>query len=204
MPYEVHVISTGYSNDSEGCMYANSTCTLLIGRNNIVVDTLNPWSKDVLIAGLEKHGLSCDDINFLVCTHGHSDHVGNNNLFLRAKHVVGYDISFENCFYEHDFKNGKPYVIDDDVQVISTPGHTHADVSVIVQSQKHGVVAVTGDLFEREEDLINPSIWQVSGGSEQPKIQESYRAKIIKLADYIIPGHGPMFKVTEKMKNHIK
>lgn len=39
---------------------------------------------------------------------------------------------------------GIPYEIDDDIEVISTPGHTGSDVSVIVRNTKHGIVAVTG------------------------------------------------------------
>lgn len=57
-----------------------------------------------------------------------------------------------------------------------------------------------GDLFEREEDLIDESLWMVSAYSEAPKIQEMNRNKILLLADYIIPGHGPMFRVTNSMK----
>lgn len=57
-----------------------------------------------------------------------------------------------------------------------------------------------GDLFEKEEDLVDESIWMVSAYSEAPKLQEVNRNKILKLADYIVPGHGPMFKVTKEMK----
>lgn len=57
-----------------------------------------------------------------------------------------------------------------------------------------------GDLFEKEEDLQDESIWLVHAYSEAPKLQEINRNKILQLADYIIPGHGPMFKVTNEMK----
>ncbi|KAG8226969.1 hypothetical protein J437_LFUL009520 [Ladona fulva] len=204
MSYEVHVLSDGYSTESNGYFYANCTCSLLIGKHNIIVDTMNPWSKETIINGLRKYGLSCDDVNYVVCTHGHSDHVGNNNLFLGAKQIVGYDISFENCFFSHDFKHGVPYVIDDEVYVMATPGHTHADVSVVARTKAHGIVAVVGDLFERVEDIENPSLWREIGGSEQPELQETNRAKILKLADHIIPGHGPMFQVTKKMRECCK
>ena len=39
---------------------------------------------------------------------------------------------------------GIPYEIDDFVEIWPTPGHTGADVSVIVRGTKHGVVAVVG------------------------------------------------------------
>lgn len=60
--------------------------------------------------------------------------------------------------------------------------------------------AITGDLFEREEDLQDESLWQVAACSEDPKTQELNRNKILRIADYIVPGHGPMFKVSAEMK----
>lgn len=45
---------------------------------------------------LKSHGVIPEDINYVVSTHGHSDHIGNNNLFLKAKHIVGFNISDRN------------------------------------------------------------------------------------------------------------
>lgn len=118
---------------------------------------------------------------------------------------------------------GEELIIDEFVKVIATPGHTMSDVSVIVQTDDLGLVAITGiyftfiqqcfigwhllnnsfrlgDLFEKEEDLVDETIWMVSAYSEAPKLQELNRNKILLLADYIVPGHGPMFKVTKEMK----
>lgn len=62
----------------------------------------------------------------------------------------------------------------------------------------------TGDLFEREEDIADPTIWKYIAGSENPALQEKHRNEVLLLADYIIPGHGPMFKVTKHMKEAAK
>lgn len=59
----------------------------------------------------------------------------------------------------------------------------------------------TGDLFEREEDIADPSLWQYVAGSEDPEKQRQNRNKILQIADWIVPGHGPMFKVTAEMKS---
>lgn len=61
-----------------------------------------------------------------------------------------------------------------------------------------------GDLFEREEDITNPKLWQHVAGSDDPHKQQQNRNMILKIADWIVPGHGPMFKVTEEMKNGVK
>lgn len=39
---------------------------------------------------------------------------------------------------------GGSYAIDEGVSVIATPGHTGADVSVIVQNTAHGIVLLAG------------------------------------------------------------
>ena len=57
-----------------------------------------------------------------------------------------------------------------------------------------------GDIFEREDDIERPEIWRSEGGSIDPDRQERSRSRIIQLADYIVPGHGPMFRVTKEMK----
>lgn len=57
-----------------------------------------------------------------------------------------------------------------------------------------------GDLFEKEEDIQSPHIWKSVGAPELVESQYMMRQHIINLADYIIPGHGPMFRVTDNMR----
>uniref|UniRef100_A0A1B6FWH0 Metallo-beta-lactamase domain-containing protein 1 n=1 Tax=Cuerna arida TaxID=1464854 RepID=A0A1B6FWH0_9HEMI len=108
MPYDIYVISEGYSCMlNESTMAANCTSTLIKGKNNIIVDTMTPWDKDIIINGLKKHNISCEDISYVVCTHGHSDHIGNNNLFVNAKeHIVGFSISYKDQYKLHPFESG--------------------------------------------------------------------------------------------------
>uniref|UniRef100_A0A1B6D001 Metallo-beta-lactamase domain-containing protein 1 n=1 Tax=Clastoptera arizonana TaxID=38151 RepID=A0A1B6D001_9HEMI len=204
MPFEVHILATGYSQMINGIMKANCSCTLVTGRKNIIIDTMTPWDKELIINGLAALKLSCDDIHYVVCTHGHSDHIGNNNLFLKAKHIVGFSINFHDNYFIHPFEKGEPYKIEDDIEVIPTPGHTLSHVSVIVKTKSLGIVAITGDLFEKEEDLTDSKLWLEVAGSEDPTSQVKNRKKIIGIANYIIPGHGPMFHVTNEIKQKQK
>lgn len=203
MDYDVHVIKEGYSlmsNDGR-TMVANGTSTLVRGTGfNVIVDTLSAWDKDFLIESLSKLGVSCDEVNYVVCTHGHSDHIGNLNLFQRATHIIGTSVSNGDVYQLDTFDKDEPYRIATDVQIIPTPGHTLSDVSVIVKTAKLGTVAITGDLFEKAEDIDDPRIWREVAGSEDPKQQVKSRQMILHIADFIVPGHGPMFKVTDAMR----
>lgn len=40
--------------------------------------------------------------------------------------------------------SGEPFIIDEDVKVVPTPGHTLADVTVLVNAKDKGLIAVTG------------------------------------------------------------
>uniref|UniRef100_A0A131Y7H7 Metallo-beta-lactamase domain-containing protein 1 n=1 Tax=Ixodes ricinus TaxID=34613 RepID=A0A131Y7H7_IXORI len=203
MDYDVHVIKEGYSlmsNDGR-TMVANGTSTLVRGTGfNVIVDTLSAWDKDFLIESLSKLGVSCDEVNYVVCTHGHSDHIGNLNLFQRATHIIGTSVSNGDVYQLDTFDKDEPYRIATDVQIIPTPGHTLSDVSVIVKTAKLGTVAITGDLFEKAEDIDDPRIWREVAGSEDPKQQVKSRQMILHIADFVVPGHGPMFKVTDAMR----
>ena len=212
---ELIVLHNGYSemipnqSSSLSIMKANCTCTLIRNSNySVIVDTMTPWDGIKIKDSLKKYNLMPDMIDFVISTHGHADHVGNNNLFLNAKHIVGFSISKNDNFYLHPFEEGISYFIGDDVddnriEITPTPGHTMDSISVIVNTEEYKKVVVAGDLFEKEEDLKNPAIW-VDAGSEDKKIQEYHRLRMLDVGDYIVPGHGAMFKVTDQLRSTYK
>lgn len=196
-PYKVIVLHEGYSRANEIGFEANCTCTLIKGPENIIVDTMTVQDGPVILNLLSRNSLKAEDISLVVSTHGHPDHIGGNYLFRNSLQIVGYCISKGNLFYTHDFKSGIEYKVDDFVKVIPTPGHTLQDVSVVVETQNMGVVVVAGDLFENETDLSNDEVWK-SAGSDCEELQRFNRERILRMADWIVPGHGPMFKVEKR------
>lgn len=195
-PVEVKVLFPGYSKlTSDNVMLANCSCTLIKGPPHCIVDTMTAWDSSKIVEALKLSNLTPDDISYVICTHGHSDHIGSNHLFRKALHFVGFSISQgEKYFLKPDFSEGEEYEISKLIKVVPTPGHTLQDVSVIVNTGKN-TYAITGDLFEKEEDIEDESIW-ISAGSDNETLQRENRRKVMRIADYIIPGHGPMFKVT--------
>ncbi|CAG1066392.1 hypothetical protein BAC1_02004 [uncultured bacterium] len=191
--YEVKILKAGYSlRLGPTQQKADGTITLIKGPKKIIVDTGGPSDSKYILDALGHEGLRPSGISFVICTHGHSDHIGNNNLFTEATFIVSHDISKGDLYTFHDFKSGANYIIDESVEVVPTPGHTSQDISVLVKTRE-GLVAVVGDLFECERDMAEEGLWRES--SELPAEQKRSRSRVLATADIIIPGHGEGFKV---------
>lgn len=194
MPNEVIVLKEGYIEElAGGRLRADATISLVKGEKNIIVDTGNPASGSAIVSALAKEGLAPGDIDIVVCTHAHTDHTGNNGLFPRATFTVGHDESTGDIFSVHDFGSG-PVRLCQSVELLPTGGHTKYDVSLKVETGA-GVVFIVGDLIFTRPGRKDDEIWKVF--AEQPDEQVANRAMVISQADFIVPGHAGMFKVSE-------
>ncbi|XP_077401219.1 metallo-beta-lactamase domain-containing protein 1 [Vanacampus margaritifer] len=191
-PYSVSVLKVGYYHPQpDGTFRADGTVTLVTGPgNNILVDTGGPWTRDFLVESLRKKGLEPGDIQLVVGTHGHSDHVGNLNLFPSAVVIVGHDVSHGDVYRPNKMAQGHAHIVDEHVCVIPSPGHSGQDVSVKVKGTSAGTVLVAGDLFDCCDD---DDTWRDL--SLNPAVQETSRQKALRTADVIIPGHGLPFRI---------
>lgn len=157
-----------------------------------MVDTGLPKDRPTILSELRKHHVSLGRVDYVVCTHGDADHTSNNNLFPNAKLVVGFDIYDQDLatFFQKNFK------IDEYVTVTEMTGHDDRSIGVLVRTDR-GLVAITGDLFERDGDWNDVKDWIAF--SKRPKQQIRNRAKIWELADFIVPGHGDIFEVDKSV-----
>lgn len=199
-PYSVLVLQEGYATElPDGSTRADGTISLVLGPHLTLVDTGGPWDRECLLAGLAKQGVSPSDIRYVVCTHGHSDHVGNLNLFPQADLFVGTDLSRpDGCYLPTGLRQGVPHVLHDGyLEVLPTPGHSGNDISLMVRGTSLGHVLLAGDLFEHDGD---DGEWQPL--SQDPVLQEASRAYALRIADVIVPGHGGPFRVFREGTGH--
>ncbi|XP_050161802.1 metallo-beta-lactamase domain-containing protein 1, partial [Myiozetetes cayanensis] len=194
-PYSVRVLRVGYSSpQADGSVLADGSVTLVWGGPvTALVDTGGPWDRALLPELLRERGLSPRDVTHVVVTHGHSDHAGNLNLFPGAAELlVGFDLSRgPGLFVPQGLARGEPLALHGPLlEALPTPGHTRAHAALAVRGTALGTVLVAGDLFEREGDEAE---WEAL--SEDPPLQRRSRRAALAVADVIVPGHGPPFRV---------
>ena len=114
------------------------------------------WTvKKTLTSQLTELGLKPSNIDFLVLSHSHPDHVGNLDLFSQSTLVV------QKAEYEWNLPNGTPrfkpemraikadgdYDLfgDGSVMLIATHGHSPGHQCLLVRLPKTGAVLLTGD-----------------------------------------------------------
>jgi len=194
---EIKILIKGYAKEENGEEFASSTTTLIRDNTlNIIVDP--GMNRGALLDGLTKEGLKAKDINFVIVTHTHLDHSLLAGIFENAKILDNSDVySLDGKIGEHEGR-----VPNTEIEIIRTPGHDQFHCSVLVQIEDLGKVAIAGDVFwwkddEKQKidrqsllDHIDPYV------KDEGALKES-REKILNIADYIIPGHGEMFKVNK-------
>ena len=152
------------------------------GKNIIVVDPGVLEKQDMLIEALENEGLEIKDIDFVFLTHSHMDHYRNIGMFADAKNLEFWGIWDKNNSKEWGEK------FSDDIKIIKTPGHSNDSLTFLVKTDE-GVVAICGDVFWEEN---YPDFDEYAVDMDQ---LNASRKIVLNSADYVIPGHGPIFKV---------
>jgi len=146
------LIDTGMSRDHIGNPYLTYGGTEI---QDAIVPDMDP--ADDIVARLAEAGLTPEDIDYVINTHLHFDHAGNNFLFTRATFFVQreqYEFadghpSFPNQYWnlpglKYELVEGRREVLPG-VEVLPTPGHVPGHQSVILTLPETGTVILSGD-----------------------------------------------------------
>lgn len=188
---EVKVLIEGYAKETKDGWAANSTVTLVKSNGkNIIIDPGCNRSK--LLDSLKKENIETKDVDYVFLTHNHPDHVFLSGIFENAKVVDELYVYSGDVITKHG-----GMIPDTDLKIIRTPGHMEEHCSLVVPT-KQGTYVVAGDVFwwlENEKQEVNIS--KPDNDPEHMDLQKliASRKKVLEIADYIIPGHGKMFKV---------
>ena len=143
------------------------SCVYLIKLNdkNILVDTGSKDNREELIQELKNLELTPAEIDILIITHPHWDHIDNASLFGQAK--------------IYDFNNIDELKIPE-FKIFETPGHTQEDICILYED-----VLFSGDVIFHNGYIGRTDFPE----SNQEKMVESLNK--LKGVDYKIlcPGH---------------
>jgi len=193
MPAEVKILLEGYTNANDvgetGVERNRPTITLV--RDGDLIMVVDPGvleSQQTLVDALKREKLTVEDVNYICITHSHIDHYRNIGMFPDAKTVEYYGIWDKNTT-EKWSENITP-----NIRVLHTPGHDYTGITLFVTTSR-GVVAICGDVFWKENYPRDPR--DDAFASDPERLKES-RSMVLKMADWIIPGHSAMYKSSKK------
>ena len=169
---------------------ASSSVTLIQTKShNIIVDTSTKDKRELIIEELRKLNLEPKDIDVVINTHRHQDHIEINDLF---EHATIY-ASAQECVVECDgcklysnideIEEFTPVekFYDEEITIIKTPGHTWGSISVV-----YGDFIIVGDAAPLKINVLEDI---------PPSINVDYRSakgslrRIKLLKKHIITGH---------------
>jgi len=147
--------------------------------------------EDSLLFRLDQLGIAPQDVDFVINTHLHFDHAGNNDLlgdatffvqreqFEHAKDNPSYPNQYWNLpSLSYELVDGEAQLFDG-IRVIPTPGHTPGHQSIALELPETGSVILCGDAVYAQSnfDLDN---WD---GQEDPATARVSAYRLKDLAD---------------------
>lgn len=159
--------------------------------------------EDSLIRRLAELDLSPQDIEYVINTHLHFDHCGNNMLFKDATIFVQrrhYEAAkehdaFPNEYFDipglrYELIDGEPELFPG-VQTILTPGHAPWHQSLMISLKTDGYVLLCSDAIYCQ-DNVDHDTWS---SQMEPEVAKESAAKLLTMADekdaFLVFGHDP-------------
>ncbi|WP_191971779.1 MBL fold metallo-hydrolase [Streptomyces luteolifulvus] len=182
------------------------------GRHrNILVDAAHVGRRPFLWNALAAHGLDAQDIDTVVLTHAHWDHVQNIDLFPNATLVLHPDERrYAHTPHANDWatpawtgllleqlpvrevKDGEEII--PGVDIIGLPGHSPGSIGVIVQTDR-GSATITGDALHFAyvaRTKRNPLVfWDADLAARSIE-------RVLTVSDVVYPGHDRPFRLTSE------
>lgn len=197
MKNSIKVLIEGYAKENKNGTWNASPSSVLLESNGKKILSDPGANSQLLLRKLKEENLAVDDIDIVFISHYHPDHILNIKLF--PNHAI-YD---GDTIYKKDLESFfKDYLPNTDIKVIATPGHAYEHASLIIEVEKE-VYVVAQDLFwwmdgKQTNDNIDDLINLKDPFVKDKEALRVSRKKILDIADWIIPGHGKMFKNPNK------
>jgi glyoxylase-like metal-dependent hydrolase (beta-lactamase superfamily II) len=162
----------------------SSTCSLVRdGDVRVVIDPGLAPSQAAILDPLRALGVEPEAVTDVVLSHHHPDHALNAALFPAARvhdHWAIYDFAGR-----WDDIEAEGRVLAPSVRLLRTPGHSAEDISTAVGTAD-GIVVFTHLWWHERGPVEDPY-------APDARVLHASRARVLDLADVIVPGHGAPF-----------
>jgi Zn-dependent hydrolases, including glyoxylases len=175
----------------------------------ILVDTGSSGRVGALVDALDRRGLTPADIDAVVLTHAHWDHIQILDPFSRAifhMHPAELDYIKNPHAGDHATPRWTKAVLDrydvrevtgdtelmPGVSIVEAPGHSAGTIAVAVETTD-GIAVVTGDSIQSAEVATHGRNALVFWNEEQANRSVT---RLVELADIIHPGHDLSFRMS--------
>ena len=156
--YQLHFKEFG------SCVYL-----LKINSKTILIDTSSASAREELLENLKTLKIKPENVEVIILTHNHYDHIENLNLFKNAK------------IYKPENLNTKSKIAEiTKMKIIETPGHTPESKCFLYQD-----ILFSGDTIFHQGGVGRTDF---PGGSEKELIKSLKKLKKIKFK-ILCPGH---------------
>lgn len=209
MSFQVDILFSGFSGKLEVGYHGWSTWALIRdGEHNIMLDTGYVGLRQNYREILAEYGVSPEDIDFVLLTHMHFDHVCNADLLPRAAFVVSHaeweyanDPECSDLFVD---KNAAAviaksiYILAEDgdeiipgITAMLTPGHTPGCCSYVLDQGNGEKWVLAGDAAKNRGELTNGQIQM----SQDLNASNSSIKRILSSGCRVLPGHDGWCRV---------
>jgi glyoxylase-like metal-dependent hydrolase (beta-lactamase superfamily II) len=176
----VHLLHAGYAHERVG----SSIVLVRDGDALIVADPGMVARRSLILDPLAELGVAPEAVTHVFLSHHHPDHTVNIALFPNAEVVDFWARYKDDVWLDHD---GDGYQLSPRSRLWLTPGHTQEDASLVVEADD-AVYAMThlwwGEDRSPEVDPLADDQAAIDAG----------RARVLAVADIVIPGHGGPFR----------
>lgn len=206
---KIDVLFQGFPGTiTRGYMSWSSIVYVESAGHKILFDTGSMSERTQLPKALQARGLSMGDIDLLVLSHFHHDHVMNYEYFPNARILLHEqeaawvnsdpdDWPIPKYLFPAVEKTGRLELVAKDgeiapgVSTLLSPGHTPGCMSLVLRAAGEPVTVLAGDAVKNLTELATG---EVAMSHDNAASARSIR-RIRDIADFVIPGHDRTLKV---------
>ncbi len=211
MDCSIHILLEGVPvSSNRGTLGWCSVTLLACGEKKILFDTGSYSDRRILVDKLSSMSVKPDDIEIIVTSHFHYDHILNAEIFEKSRILVSereyqYVSKREYEMVKDPFvpishfislkdridlvKDGEEIL--EGIKTIMLPGHTPGSIGLLLEEKR---VLIAGDAVKNAWEFSKDIV--MSHFDSKEHALESYR-KVRSCADIVIPGHDLPFEPTD-------